>query len=207
MNKKHPTIKNIIFDLGEVLLPLDFKRMHDALTALGVEDAKNKLGEEKISRLFRQFEIGQVAAADIAAHVRALSPRAPDDGAIFTAINAMLLDFPAERIAHLHSIKGKYRLFLFSNTNALHHDHFHRIYERQFGGSLNNHFEKAYYSHHLGQRKPDVSAFMHVIKDAGVIPAETLFIDDVLENTQGAAKAGLQTVYLTSGKTILDLGL
>ena len=128
------------------------------------------------------------------------------------AWNAMLLDFPAERLNWLSQIKNKYNIYLFSNTNAIHYNAFINIYRQvapQLG--LNTQFEHffktAYYSHTLGQRKPEVAAFEAVIRDANLDPAQTLFIDDTLLNIEGAKKAGLQTLFLSGGLTVLDLGL
>lgn len=207
MNGNQPPIKNVIFDLGIVLVGLDFSHMMTGLAALGVQDPQKALEQETSARLFRRFEIGQASVADIAAHVRGLSTQAPDDAAIFAAINAMILDFLPGHIAQLEALRGKYRLFLFSNTNALHHAHIHGLYRDRHGGNFDHHFEKAYYSHLLGRRKPDVESFAHIIDDAGIVAAETLFIDDVRENIQGAHRAGLQGLHLTPDKTILDLGL
>jgi putative hydrolase of the HAD superfamily len=119
----------------------------------------------------------------------------------------MLLDFPAERVELLNRLKNKYRLFLFSNTNAIHLQAFHRSYQDVYGTTMDELFEKAYYSHRINLRKPDVEAYRYVVKDGRMDAAETLFIDDALVNVEGARLAGLQAVHLTGGKTILDLGL
>ena len=70
-----------------------------------------------------------------------------------------------------------------------------------------DHFEKAWYSHVINKRKPDVAAFQYVIRDSNLDPAATLFIDDALVNVEGARSAGLQAIHLAPGKTVLDLGL
>jgi FMN phosphatase YigB (HAD superfamily) len=119
----------------------------------------------------------------------------------------MLLAYPPERIALLNSLKGRYRLFLFSNTNALHYEEVDRIHRRQFNHALNDHFEKAYYSHLIGLRKPELAAFQHVLDDAGIAAHETLFIDDLLKNIEGAKAAGLHGAHVPPGTSILDLEL
>ena len=122
------------------------------------------------------------------------------------AWNALLLRFPPERIALLDGIRKKYRIFLYSNTNAIHHQRFMEIYREAFPGSeLNDHFEKAYYSHILGHRKPDTTGFEIIIRENGLNPAETLFVDDAFMNMEGAIKAGLKGLYLPPGMTINDI--
>jgi putative hydrolase of the HAD superfamily len=126
---------------------------------------------------------------------------------VLAAWNVMLLDFPPERVELLKKLKSKYRIFLFSNTNHIHLQHFHQTFRQEFGSDLDDLFEKAYYSHLIKLRKPDVVAYEYVINDSGINAAETLFIDDAGVNVEGAQKAGLQGFHLTGGKTILDLGL
>ena len=121
------------------------------------------------------------------------------------AWNALLLRFPPERIELLRSLKSKYRLFLFSNTNAIHYDKFSEIFRRAFGSSLEDLFEKAYYSHSLGHRKPDRTGFDLIIQENGLDLKQTLFVDDALINVEGAIKAGLKGLYLPPGFFITDI--
>ena len=124
--------------------------------------------------------------------VRQIALITADNNDIDTAWNAMLLDFPHHRIEKLQELARNYRLFLFSNTNSIHHAAFHQRFYEQFGFELDSLFEKAYYSHLIGYRKPDVEAFHFVINDSRVDPAETLFIDDTQPNIDAAKKTGLQ---------------
>jgi putative hydrolase of the HAD superfamily len=115
-------------------------------------------------------------------------------------------DFPPARIQLLDELKKHYRLFLFSNTNALHVVELKKRYRAAFDNNeLDRHFEKAYYSQILGMRKPDVESFQHIIKDNALRPDETLFVDDAWINVEGANRAGLRGYFLEPGKTILDM--
>jgi putative hydrolase of the HAD superfamily len=125
---------------------------------------------------------------------------------VISAWNAMLLDFPKERIDLLAELRKKYNLYLFSNTNAIHLAAFQKTFAETFNGaSLDGEFTKAWYSHLIKLRKPDVEAYEFVISDGGLNPAETVFIDDALVNVEGARKAGLHGIHLEPGKTILDI--
>jgi putative hydrolase of the HAD superfamily len=127
------------------------------------------------------------------------------DEAVIDAWNALLLKFPPERIALLEDLKTRYRLFLFSNTNAIHLQKFSEIYRQSFPGKLEDHFEKAYYSHEMGHRKPDLAGFSKIILENGLDPKQTLFVDDALMNVEGAIKAGLKGLYLPPGMFITDI--
>ena len=108
----------------------------------------------------------------------------------------------------LATIKNKYRLYLLSNTNSIHHKEFNKIFEDQIGsGSINDYFDKAYYSHEIKNRKPDKEAYEYVLKDNNLSASETLFIDDSIQNIDAAKALGLQTIFLKEGMMLEDLGL
>ena len=205
-------VKNIIFDLGGVLINLNYQLTRKAFEDLGVEDFDAFYTQHAANPLFENLEVGAIEPEAFYDQLREATGLTHTNSQIETAWNAMLLDFPAERLAWLSQIKNKYNIYLFSNTNAIHYNAFINIYRQiapQLGLDINfeHFFTTAYYSHTLGQRKPEVAAFEAVIRDANLDPAQTLFIDDTLLNIEGAQKAGLQTIFLSGGVTVLDLGL
>ena len=205
-------VKNIIFDLGGVLINLDYQLTRKAFENLGVANFNDLYTQHHANPLFEQLEVGAIEPEAFCEALRETTGLTLTNSQIETAWNAMLLDFPAERLHWLSQIKNKYNIYLFSNTNAIHYNAFIHIYEQvapQLGldTQFEHFFTTAYYSHTLGQRKPEVAAFEAVIRDANLDPAQTLFIDDTLLNIEGAQKAGLQTIFLSGGVTVLDLGL
>jgi putative hydrolase of the HAD superfamily len=153
-----------------------------------------------------EYEIGKITDEEFIIEVKKISGLSVNDEEILVAWNIMLLDFPPERIQLLNELKKHYRLFLFSNTNALHVVELKKRYRAAFNNNeLDDHFEKAYYSQILGMRKPDVEPFLQIIKENNLLPEETLFIDDALINIEGATAAGLKGYFLEPGKTILDI--
>ncbi|MEJ7768558.1 MAG: HAD-IA family hydrolase, partial [Chitinophagaceae bacterium] len=123
---------------------------------------------------------------------------------IRTAWNAMLLDIPAGRIDFLLGLKKRYRIFLLSNTNAIHHEAFQQIELKTTGDpvTLNDCFEKAYYSHEIGLRKPDGEIFEYVLNTNRLIAEQTLFIDDTLSNVEAANSINIKGLYLDHPTTI-----
>ena len=200
-------VKNIIFDLGGVLLNLDVAQTREAFIKLGVTQIDDLFRLGHAASFFREYEVGTISDEEFVEKTRQLAVPGTTHNQIIDAWNVMLLDFPAERVHFLNELKSKYRIFLFSNTNAIHLQAFQKSYQQVYGTALDDHFEKAWYSHVINQRKPDVAAFQYVIKDGRIDAPETLFIDDALVNIEGAREAGLQAIHLTGGKTILDLGL
>ncbi len=205
-------VKSIIFDLGGVLINLDYQLTRKAFENLGIANFNDLYTQHHANPLFEQLEVGAIEPEDFYNKLRETTGLTITNGQIETAWNAMLLDFPAERLAWLDQIKNKYNIYLFSNTNAIHYKAFTTIYAQTaplvgLNPNFNHFFKTPYYSHTLKQRKPEVAAFEAVFQDANLDPAHTLFIDDTISNIEGAQKAGLQTIFLSGGLTVMDLGL
>ena len=198
-------IKNIIFDLGGVILNLDNQRTEDAFTSLGVKDFRSYFGHGHASSFFKEYEVGRLSDKQFVDSIRQLTGLSVSDEAIVHSWNALLLDFPPERIQLLKQLRKTYRLFLFSNTNALHLAALQQTYSETFGGgSLEDHFEKTYYSHLLGMRKPDKESFEHILQENQLDPGETMFVDDAIINVEGAERVGLRGLFLRPGVSLMD---
>jgi putative hydrolase of the HAD superfamily len=115
----------------------------------------------------------------------------------------MLLGIEAGNNELLLNLKNKYRTFLLSNINAIHYDHIMAYLKTEFGFDGNDHlFEKTYYSHLTGKRKPEPEIFEQVLKENDLDPAETLFIDDSPQHLAAAQKLGIQTFLMTAPDTL-----
>ncbi|MBW6499564.1 MAG: HAD family phosphatase [Bacteroidales bacterium] len=194
-------IRNIIFDLGGVLYNIDQRLSLEALKNLGLNDLDRFLLEAGREQVFERFDRGEISPIDFRQKLRKLSGLDVSDEQIDAAWNAMLLDFPEYRIDLLEGLRGHYRLFLLSNTNAIHYPHYQRYMQQTFGvDGLDHLFEKTYLSHQLGMRKPDAEVYIHILKENELLPEETLFIDDTLEHVLGARKVGLKAVWLDLSK-------
>jgi len=205
-------VKNIIFDLGGVLINLNYQLTRKAFEDLGVEDFDAFYTQHKVNPLFENLEVGAIEPEAFYEALREATGLTLSNDQLETAWNAMLLDFPIERLLWLDQIKNKYNIYLFSNTNAIHYKAFTTIYAQTapligLNTDFNHFFKTAYYSHTLGQRKPELAAFEAVIQDAKLDPAQTLFIDDTISNIEGAQKAGLRTIFLSGGLNVQDVGL
>lgn len=199
-------VKNIVFDLGGVILNLDNRLTENAFTSLGVKDFREYFGHGHAASFFKEYELGRINDRAFIDSIRALTGLAVADEAVISAWNALLLDFPPERIQLLKELGKKYRTFLFSNTNALHLSALQRTYADTFGpeAKLDELFEKTYYSHILGMRKPDAASFEYILRENGLQGPETLFVDDAVVNVEGAEEAGLRGLYLRPGIHLLD---
>ncbi|RAJ85390.1 putative hydrolase of the HAD superfamily [Chitinophaga dinghuensis] len=199
-------IKNIIFDLGGVILNIDYQKTNDAFIALGVTNFHELYSQFKGSHLFDNLETGHISTADFLQEMHKHVPAGVTDEQIIDAWCAMLLDFPLQRLQLLQQLRQQYNLYLLSNTNAIHLERFNQILMESRGiPSLAEFFDKTYYSHLVGLRKPGTEIYEVVLQENGLKAGETVFIDDTLPNIEAAKKVGLHTIHLLPPKTILDI--
>ncbi|GAB2977231.1 HAD family phosphatase [Mucilaginibacter puniceus] len=197
-------IKNIIFDYGNVIFNIDFAKVAEAWKQLGINNAAEFYGHRQQDPVFNLLERGEISVEDFRNRIRELSGK-PDltDEQIDGAWNKIFLDIPLGNHELLKQVKAKYRTFLLSNINAIHYDYVHSYLQKEFGmGNNDDLFEKVYYSHLVGKRKPDSEIFEQVLCENNLEPAETLFIDDSPQHLETAKKLGMQTYLMTAPDNI-----
>lgn len=196
-------ILNIIFDLGGVVIDLDVKRTYEGFRRLFGEDVMNLEHGYLRSSLQTDYEIGAIDSEEFLDGLEALALEGVTRQDIIDAWNAMLIGIPKERALTLESLSDKYRIFILSNTNSIHEE----CFERMLPGheKLSDIFEKAYYSHRIGCRKPDPEAFKVVLEGSGLKPGETLFVDDLELNIEAAKKLNLHTLHVMQNMEIADI--
>ncbi|QCR25062.1 HAD family phosphatase [Pontibacter sp. SGAir0037] len=196
-------IKNIIFDLGGVIINLDYHKSIQELQRYCKSGRSIEYSQKAQSKLFDLFETGASTAEEFRAQLREEYDLEATDEEIDAAWNAMLLDIPQERIDLLLELGKKYRIFLLSNTNAIHLKRFNEIVAHSFTiPSLDSLFEQTYYSHLVGLRKPDAVIFEQILQQHNLQKEETLFIDDSIQHIESARKIGIQTLHLQPPLTI-----
>jgi putative hydrolase of the HAD superfamily len=200
-------IKNIILDYGDVVFMIDFLRMESAFSDLGIKNVREYYGHRAQTKLFDDFEQGKISAKAFRDGIREISGMVSlTDTQIDAAWNAMLIGVTDGHHQLLLDLKKEYRLFLLSNNNEIHYDWIMDYLKNNFDLLGNTvFFEKDYYSHLIGMRKPNEEIFQFVLKENGLVPDETVFIDDSPQHLKTASKLGLQTYLLTKPDTLYDL--
>ena len=203
---KNDKIKNIIFDLGDVILNIDVPVASLSFSRLSGREQQEILDLFKEKDLFRQFETGTLDENGFRNYIRELLVF-PDwtDEMIDNAWNSLLLDLPPERVELLKNLRTKYRLFLLSNTSSIHITEVNKILEAATGvKKLDDLFDKVYLSYEMGLMKPDPEIYQQVLDEQGLIAEETLFLDDNADNIKGAATLGIETIHVCKPTTILE---
>jgi len=196
------TTKNLIFDLGNVLYDIDFVKMYSAFEALGIPNFENHFTLNKSDPLFFDLEKGIINEDEFCVGFNALCNLNLHKQQIIAAWNALLVGYRKESIDWVKANNGKYATYLYSNTNQIHYDHFIPQFSQEIGGNFQNLFKTPYFSHKMGQRKPDPASFLHILEKEGLVAEETLFIDDNEPNVIAAASVGLQILYLQPGMRV-----
>ncbi|HLT86778.1 MAG TPA: hypothetical protein VKZ57_04260, partial [Sphingobacterium sp.] len=170
-------VKNIILDYGNVIFMIDFQRVKQAFTALGVANVDEVFAHSGQIALFDDFDKGKISAQEFRDGLRTLANKPMlTDSEVDQAWNALLIGVPAGKHELLERLNEKYRTFLLSNNNEIHYAYCMDHIEQTYGVKDNSQFfEKTYYSHLMGMRKPDSEIFEKVLTENELVPHETLF--------------------------------
>ncbi len=190
-------IKNIIFDLGGVLLDIDYRKSIEAFEHLGLQNFETMFSQFKADELFEHLETGIVSEHAFYAAIRERTALSVTDQQIDDAWNALILSFRPQSLAFLEALSTQYKIYLLSNTNSIHLRYFKRLFTEETGKpSLDAYFIKAWYSNEIGLRKPGKEVFEFVLQQENLQSEETLFIDDTSINIEAAARLGIKTHLL-----------
>ena len=199
-------IKNIIFDLGGVILDIDETIVYKELEKLGISTLELARSKE-FTELMSKFDTGIYTAPTFRKRMKALVHQEKMTDQKFDAIwNAMLLDIPRERIEAIEKVKKHYKIFLMSNTNVIHYDLYVRDLQLRFGyHEFDELFHKSYFSFAEHLEKPDPRFFELIIDHEGLSPEETLFIDDTEKNIKVAQSLGIRTYHISREELVRNL--
>ena len=200
------SVKAVIFDFGGVIININYTDTIEAFKALGIADFEAMYTQAQQSDLFNQIETGKISAQRFINGILDFLPTGTTPNEVVSAWNAMIKDVPAKTIDLLIELKEKgYRIFLLSNTNEIHFDAAIRAWDKTTRQRPDTIFDTVYLSHEMEMRKPNSKIFDFVCQQEGLVPAETLFIDDSIQHIEGAASSGLQTHHLLRQENLYAL--
>ncbi len=189
-------IKNIIFDLGNVLYDIEIPRAHNYFKSILGERYEAVHHTHITSKFFEKFGTNEINAEQFVRNFQNAASQVVSAEEVVAGWNSILLGFPAYRLKLLKDLSKKYQLYLLSNTNSIHMDHIRKHMLEEHGiENFDALFTKAYYSHEIGLRKPNRMIYEHVLKDANLVAGESVFIDDLLENIEAAEQVGIHGIW------------
>ena len=206
-NLMNKPIRNIVFDLGNVVINIDPDLTLQMFRDYGVANFDEMYSIMRQTDVFDRLDTGKMTLPEFRNAIREYTKINLTDEQIDEAWCAMLLDFPEENAELLRKLRDEgYKLYLLSNTNEMHIKYYTKYLKQQFGRDLLSElFDQTFYSHETGLRKPNREAFEYVLKAEGLKPAETLFIDDLEHNVIGARQTGMQAYHLPKGERLLGI--
>ena len=154
-------------------------------------------------QLFEKLEMGKVSEDEFYFILKEIQNIETDK--ITNAWNAMLLEFRFQSFEYIKKLRPEFKVCLLSNTNAIHRAAFDKLFIDRYGISMDTYFDKPYYSHMIGLRKPNEDIFQFVLEDSGFSAEETLFVDDSYNNIETAEKLGFKTHLLKAGENIENI--
>ena len=188
-------IRNLIFDYGGVLMDLDFRQTLIALKQLLKVDFKDETYRNWFFELFKSYEKNGISDEAFLDKLRSNSDENPTSQELIMAWNALMISIKKERFDMLTELKKNYGVYLLSNTNGVHYENMLLMAKDLLGPiEIDSFFHKSYYSHLVNMRKPDKEIFDLICSENKLDRKETLFIDDLPFNVEGAIKAGLHSI-------------
>ncbi len=186
--------------MGGVLINLNKQACIDAYKALGYDRVEEFIGNYLQKGPFLDLESGQISPEQFRDAIRREIPRPVTDRQIDDAFIAFLVDMPDYTLDMLLQLKKRYQIFLLSNTNGIIMDYVRQhIFNRQ-GRSMEHYFDRMFLSYQMGMVKPNPAIFEQVVAETGILPSETLFLDDSSQNTEVAEKLGFNSFVVTQGE-------
>lgn len=195
-------IRHIIFDLGGVLLNLDVEGCTRAFEKAGLKDIRSVLTGTNEGGIFSEYERGEIGTPEFRDGIRQLASQSLTDDEIDRMWVNELLDIPQEKLDLLVSLRSKYDIYLLSNTNELHWQHVVESLLPQQNYRVEDLFKETFLSFRMKLAKPDPEIFREVLRQAGLKPEETLFIDDSAVNCQATQSVGIQTEHYKPGNDL-----
>lgn len=198
-------IKNVVIDLGGVMIDLDRNRCVRAFERLGLHGVDSMLGLYRQEEPFLSIETGRISVAQFYDHLRELIGRPVADSQFENAFDEFLLGLPVERLAALRAMKHRgLKLFMISNTNAVMYDGWIKRAFMQEGLRVGDYFDGIVTSFAEGICKPDPQIFQTVLRRYGLNAGETVLLDDSEANCAEARRLGMHAVRIIDNITILN---
>ena len=197
-------IRNIIFDLGGVLLNINPLLSLAELEKLSGIDKDELISRFVNERIFEKFDTGSLTPAQFRSELCRIINKNASDEEIDGAWNLLIQDFPTSRVELVQQLRKNYHVFLLSNTNSIHFEYYTSEFIQKNGFPMAELFDRLFLSHEIGNHKPDAGIYTYVLENAHIEASETVFIDDSLANIKAAEELGIAGIHIQDGHDVVD---
>ncbi|OAV73681.1 Phosphatase yihX [Bacteroidales bacterium Barb6] len=193
-------VKNIMFDLGGVLVTLDLHRFIECFKEKGMPDVGDLIDPYEQKGFLQELETGKIDRESFRRKLSEYAGRELSDEDTTYILTGFTQDVPQYKLDYITELRKTYNVYVLSNTNPIVMDWFESDAFSPAGRPLSDYCEKVYTSFEIGVAKPDPDIFYYVEADARILPWETLFVDDGARNIETAAALGWHTLLVQNGE-------
>jgi putative hydrolase of the HAD superfamily len=203
--KNVPDADFLIFDLGNVIVDIDYRKSLELIKKELPENHHDKTEQFYLTEFHKKYEKGEINSITFRNDVRDFFQQDWNDEKIDDLWNSLLKNIPSERIELISKLKEKYTLGILSNTNEIHIDAVYRMLHKDFElKNFDSLFHHVFLSHEMGLSKPSSEIYLAMLDQLGAKPERVVFFDDLEANVKGAASVGIQAVHVTGPHVIFD---
>lgn len=205
MHMQHKKVKALLFDLGGVIVDLDYKKTASAFENIGLKNAEKAYSQFNQTDLFNDFETGHISGEEFLAEVRKKITTQVSSSEITKAWNSMILGFQHAKLKEIKKLSEKVPCYLLSNTNEIHLSYIEQLLQEMGFKHFLNVFKSCYFSHQIRKRKPHKETFEWVLHQMNYQAQDVLFIEDSPQHIKGAKSAKLNTFYFKKDSNLSDV--
>lgn len=199
--------KAILFDLGNVLFEIDIPKCSKNIYALLDEKTDTDEFRDRFREKNEALERGELSKAAFVNFILSQARQGVQALDVILAWNSMLIGMPEEHFDMIKRLRKRYKLYVLSNINAFHHPRFHEMIAENHGiTEFDDYFDRCFYSHLIGFRKPDIEVFDHVLKRIEEPSKDVLYLDDSEGHLKSASKLGIQTQHIPDIRKTREIG-
>jgi putative hydrolase of the HAD superfamily len=203
--KNWPDVDFVIFDLGNVLIDIDYSRAMNLMKEALPTVLHHRVDTCYAAEFHKAYERGEIDSSSFRNAFRDYFEQSWSDAEVDYLWNSLLGELPAYRLDLVRRLKSTYQVGILSNTNEIHVDAVHALLQAEHGmPNFYPLFDRVFYSQEMGLAKPSAAIYQQLLLDLDTLPSRVLFFDDLLANVEGAAAVGIQAVQVTGPNTIFD---
>lgn len=203
--KNWPDVDFVIFDLGNVLIDIDYSRAMNLMKAALPAALHPRVDTCYAAEFHKAYERGEIDSASFRNAFRNYFEQAWSDAEVDFLWNSLLGELPAHRLDLVRLLKSRYQVGILSNTNEIHVEAVHALLQAEHEmANFQPLFDWVFYSQEMGLAKPSIAIYQQLLLELGTSPSRVLFFDDLRANVEGAASVGIQAVQVTGPTTIFE---
>ncbi|WP_057936690.1 HAD family hydrolase [Algoriphagus resistens] len=203
--KNAPDADFLIFDLGNVIIDIDYQRAIQLIKQEISTDFHHKVDGFYLTDFHKDYEVGRMDSDRFRQEVRAYFQQDWSDGKVDELWNNLLLKIPSERLELISKLRENFQVGVLSNTNSIHIQAVNSILKNEHGlENFDPIFDWVFFSHEMGLSKPSLEIYEKMLVDLGTSGDRVIFFDDLPANVEGAKAVGIQAVHVTGPEVIFD---